>query len=206
MHTYKKLFLRFTIFILLLSFGALTCRAKEFYYPAGGSRETVGYTTDVISIGLPVAALTYTIVKKDWNGLLRGSLEAAGVIGTSYLLKGLVKSERPDHSDNHSFPSLHTATSFLTASFLMRRYGWKFGVPAYALSAYVGWGRIYSKRHNFWDVAAGAALGTVVGLVFTTPYMEKHNVTVQPGLISTPSPEPYAAPRVQPALTATITF
>lgn len=180
--------------------------ASDFDYPAGGSRKGVGISTDVIAIGLPAAALTMVLAKKDWNGLVRGSIEAAGVIGTSYLLKEVIHSDRPDHSNDHSFPSLHAATSFLTASFVMKRYGWKVGVPAYALATYVGWGRIYSKKHHFWDVAAGAALGTAVGLVFTTPYMEKHNVTVEPGIISTPSPIPNSAPQTQLSLTTKITF
>lgn len=193
------------IFFILL-FCVPTSHGEVFDYPAGGSRKSVGISTDVIAIGVPLAAATYVMCIKDWDGLLRGSLETVGVVGTSSLLKELTHSERPDHSNDHSFPSLHTATSFLAASFMMRRYGWKFGVPAYALAAYVGWGRIYSKKHHFWDVAAGAALGTAVGLLFTTPYMKEHNVTVSPGLISTPSPIPNAASDLQLSLTGTITF
>lgn len=180
--------------------------ADEFDYPAGGSRKAVGISTDVITIGLPVAALTYMCAKHDWNGILRASIETAGVAGTSILLKNITHSERPDHSDDHSFPSLHAATSFLTASFVMRRYGWKFGVPAYALATYVSWGRVYSRKHHFWDVVAGAALGTAVGLIFTTPYMKERNVTLQPSVLTSPSPDPHGSPRLDLTLTARITF
>lgn len=192
--------------VLIVAFAAPQCNAKEFDYPAGGSRKGVGISTDVISIGLPVAALSFVLAKHDWNGLLRASIETVGVVGTSYLLKEVTHSERPDHSDDHSFPSLHAATTFLTASFLMRRYGWEFGVPAYVLAAYVSWGRIYSKKHRFWDVAAGAALGTAVGLLFTTPFMKKNNVTIQPTVLSTPSPDPHGSPSLHLTLTTKIVF
>lgn len=194
------------IMALLMATAVPGCHADEFNYPAGGSRKGVGISTDVISIGLPVTALSVVLAKHDWNGLLRGTLETAGVIGTSYLLKEVIHSDRPDHSDDHSFPSLHAATTFLTASFLMKRYGWKFGVPAYALAAYVSWGRIYSKKHRFRDVAAGAALGTATGLLFTTPFMKKNNVTIQPTVLATPSPDPHGAPSLQLSLTTKIVF
>lgn len=198
--------LHLLVAVLIVAFATPQCDAAEFDYPVGGTRKNVGISTDVIAIGLPVGALTLILAKHDWNGLLRASIETAGVVGTSYLLKEVIHSERPDHSDDHSFPSLHASMSFLTASFLMRRYGWEFGVPAYALAAYVSWGRIYSKKHRFWDVAAGAALGTAVGLLFTTPFMEKHNVTIQPTILTTPSPDPHAAPQLQLTLTTKIVF
>lgn len=88
----------------------------------------------------------------------------------------------------------------------MRRYGWKFGVPAYALATYVSWGRMYSKKHHFWDVAAGAAIGTAAGLLFTTPYMKKYNVTIEPGLLSTPTLDPHSSPNLDFTLTARLTF
>lgn len=202
----RKRTVRLVATVLIGAFTVPVCNAKEFYYPAGKNEKAVGLSTDVITIGMPVAALSIILAKKDWNGLLRASLETAGTLGTCYLLKEVVDSERPDHSDDRSFPSLHAATSFLTASFMMRRYGWQFGVPAYALAAYVSWGRIYSKRHDFWDVVAGAAIGTAAGLIFTTPFMKKHNVSVAPSVISTPSPIPQGAPQMQLSLTTTVKF
>lgn len=185
---------------------AMPARAREFYYPQGGSQKAVGLSTDVISIGLPVAAACLIVAKKDWDGLLRASLETAGVLGTSYLLKEVVHSERPDHSDDRGMPSLHAATTFLTASFLLRRYGWQSGAVGYALAAYTSWGRIYCKKHNFWQVLAGAGIGTAAGLLFTTPYMKKHNVTLAPTLLPTPSPIPHKSPDFSLTLTAKIRF
>ena len=52
-------------------------------------------------------------------------------------LKYTVRRERPDGSNNKSFPSGHSASAFATATVLHRHYGWKIGVPAYALGGYV---------------------------------------------------------------------
>jgi membrane-associated phospholipid phosphatase len=48
-----------------------------------------------------------------------------------------------------------------------RHYGWKAGLPAYALAAGIGLSRIEANRHHLSDVVAGAALGTIVGRTVT---------------------------------------
>lgn len=84
---------------------------------------------------------------------------------TQVMIQGVkfaVGRTRPDGT-GLSFPSGHTATAFATATVVQRNLGWKFGVPAYALAAYVGASRIQDKRHYLSDVAFGAALGVVAG-------------------------------------------
>jgi membrane-associated phospholipid phosphatase len=67
-----------------------------------------------------------------------------------------------------SFPSGHTSAMFATSTLLQRRWGWRAGVPAYLLSAYVGATRLENK-HYLSDVMFGAAVGTAVGLVVDLP-------------------------------------
>jgi len=81
-------------------------------------------------------------------------------------VKFAVGRTRPDGT-NLSFPSGHTASAFATATVVQRNLGWKFGVPAYAVAAYVGASRIQDKRHYLSDVAFGAALGIVAGRTVT---------------------------------------
>jgi membrane-associated phospholipid phosphatase len=81
----------------------------------------------------------------------------------SGLLKYTVRRERPDGSDKLSFPSGHTSTAFSLATVANHHYGWKVGVPAYALASCIGLTRIESNRHNLSDVLAGATLGIIVG-------------------------------------------
>ena len=149
-------------------------------YHRSAARKGVDTSTDVVAIALPAAALVGTLCMKDWKGLLQGVETAAVTAGVTYLLKYTVKERRPDGSDLHSFPSGHTAVSFATATYLQRRYGWKFGVPAYVLSTYVGWGRCFAKRHYWYDVIAGGAIGAGSALIFTRPWAKKHNLQISP--------------------------
>lgn len=137
-------------------------------------------STDVVAVALPAAALIGTICMQDWRGLLQGVETAAVTAAVTYGLKYTVKEWRPDHSNRHGFPSGHSAVSFATSTYLLRRYGWKFGVPAYILSTYVAWGRCFSRQHYWWDCLAGAAIGAGSALIFTRPFARKHNLNIAP--------------------------
>jgi len=140
-------------------------------------RKNVGISTDVLAIALPVATIAYTLSTKDWQGLKQGAFAAATTIGTTYLLKYTIHKRRPDGSDNHSFPSFHTSASFAAAAFVQRRYGWKWGIGAYVVAAYVGWGRTFARKHDWWDVLAGAAIGAGASYIFTRPLIKNGPVT-----------------------------
>ena len=90
-------------------------------------------------------------------------LSQALVQGTKFT----VQRERPDGSNNQSFPSGHTASMFATASVLNRYYGWKAGLPAYALGAYVGSARMAWNKHHISDVVMGAGFGLAAGRTVT---------------------------------------
>lgn len=78
-----------------------------------GSRKAVRTSGDVGAVLLPVAGLTAILINKDWQGLKQGALAGVTTLGVTYALKYIVKKDRPDHSDNHSFPSMHTSVSLL---------------------------------------------------------------------------------------------
>ena len=69
------------------------------------------------------------------QGDFKGTKEAAFSIGATYLvtrgLKHIVHEERPDESNEKSFPSGHTSQSFAAAATMHKRYGWEIGVPAH---------------------------------------------------------------------------
>lgn len=113
------------------------------------------------------AALAAPAVQSDWNGEFQaiGSIGAATLVTTG--LKETISKERPDGSDNRSFPSGHTSSSFAAAATLTNRYGWKVGLPAHALAAFVGASRIEADRHDVVDVLAGAAIGSLSGFLIT---------------------------------------
>jgi membrane-associated phospholipid phosphatase len=91
-------------------------------------------------------------------------LDAAVVSAVwSGAVKVVVGRERPDGSDDNSFPSGHTSNAFAMATVFERHYGWKLAVPAYALAGLMGVSRLNEDRHWLSDVVAGATIGYVVG-------------------------------------------
>ena len=78
-------------------------------------------------------------------------------------LKLAVGRERPNGQDNKSFPSGHASNAFALAAVAERLYGWRVGIPAYALAGVVGASRIEQDKHWLSDVVAGATLGYIVG-------------------------------------------
>lgn len=165
---------------LVLLSPALTARAQQDEFHPTDSQKGVRISTDVLAVALPASALLGTLVMKDWKGLIQGVETAAVTAAATYILKYSVKERRPDGSDLHSFPSGHSAVSFASAAYIQRRYGWKFGAPAYALSCYVAWGRCYSKKHYWYDVLAGAAIGAGSAYIFTRPFAREHNLQIAP--------------------------
>lgn len=77
-------------------------------------------------------------------------------------LKAVVKEERPDHSDNKSFPSGHAAMAFAAARSIdkeFRKESIWIPIAGYAAATAVGIERIANKHHHWYDVVAGAAVG-----------------------------------------------
>jgi len=116
------------------------------------------------------------VFDRDVTGRLQ-LLESGALTGaTTLVLKAAVDKKRPN-GHAHSFPSGHTSDAAFGAAFVMRRYGWVYGVPAFALTGFVGWSRVESGEHFSEDVIAGAAIGIVSSLIFTRSY---HGVEVAP--------------------------
>ncbi len=118
------------------------------------------YTLTLIAIGVP-------IIKNDDPGLI----QAGGtILASQTIAQGLKKAfpeTRPDGSDRQSFPSGHTAQAFAAATTIYRRQGKEAGIPAFALAGLVGVARIKAKKHYWYDVVVGAAIGTGTGILIT---------------------------------------
>lgn len=122
------------------------------------------------------------------HGYVDRTLELA----TSYVALGLmvnaikytVREPRPDGSAHNSFPSGHTATTFMGAELVRIEYGddspW-YSVGAYTIAAAVGVLRVYNERHWFTDVFAGAGIGILSARIgyWLLPYTRKamHRLT-----------------------------
>lgn len=80
-----------------------------------------------------------------------------------FLLAFTTRRDRPSGGDflgfPSSFPSGHTSSAFATATSLSYAYGWKAGIPSFALATGIGLARLSENRHWLSDVVAGAFLG-----------------------------------------------
>lgn len=159
------------IFFLAISFSNVFAQNK-----------TITTSGDILQLAIPAAALGSTFIWNDDN--TKPTWQFVKAYGSSLILeqalKHIVLKPRPDGSDNFSFPSGHTTSAFSGAAFIQRRYGWKYGIPSYLLASYVGYTRIQAKKHDGWDVLAGATIGIGTSYLFTKPYLkDKVDVTFQ---------------------------
>lgn len=108
---------------------------------------------------------------------------AESLLDSTILVTGLkyaVGRERPDGSNNQSFPSGHAITAFCIGPVVTKYWGWEAGVPAYALATVTALARVEGYHHYLSDVLGGATLGIIIGnAVVYTP--KDVSVSVGPG-------------------------
>jgi membrane-associated phospholipid phosphatase len=143
--------------------------------------ETAG---TVVAIAMPLAAAGISYFKHDTMGLAQLTVETALTVGTAYALKEIVREERPDGSDFHSFPSGQTALSASASSYLWGRYGWQYGLPAFFATQFVSYSRVQARQHHWYDTLASSAIAAGYGYVLTTPF--KKQPRLKTSLAATP--------------------
>jgi len=150
--------------------------AGLLFTPANASDkiETAG---KVVAIAMPLIATGITVYKDDWTGTAQLFVTTALTVGTAYGLKQIVHECRPfakpctPHGGNwNSFPSDTSALASASSGFLWARYGWEYGLPAFAASTFVGYSRVESKRHHWWDTAASTGIAILYNSLLTTRY------------------------------------
>lgn len=129
-----------------------------------------------VAIALPLVAGGISYFKHDRMGLAQLTVETVFTVGTAYALKSIVREQRPDGSDFRSFPSETTALAASGSSYLWGRYGWQYGLPAFAATQFVSYSRIQAKKHHWYDTLASSAIAAGYGYAFTTPFKRKYNI------------------------------
>jgi len=150
---------------------SLSVRATQ---TGGGGFDRAFPPGDVIGAGWfqgSAALATFVVGQATGNHRVRAvGLDLVQAGGIVYLvtksLKFSVDRERPD-GGRYSFPSGHAAATFANATVLHRHFGWKAGLPAYGLAAYVSASRLPDQKHYASDIAFGAAIGLMAGRSMT---------------------------------------
>lgn len=150
--------------------GCLVCLLLPASSNGAGAVETAG---DIIQYVLPVSAVGVSVAHRDSWGLAEFGASAGVTLAATYGLKYAVTERRPN-GGSQSFPSGHSSISFASAEYLRKRYGWEYGVPAYALASFVAYSRVEARQHHPHDVVAGAAIGILSSYIFTRPYLGWH--------------------------------
>ena len=135
--------------------------------------ETVGTG---VAIALPLVAGGIAWYKNDKVGIAQLLVESALTVGTVYALKNIVREQRPDGSDYHSFPSETTAAAASGSSFLWRRYGWEYGLPAFAATQFVSYSRVQAHQHRWYDTLASSGIAAGYALAVGTPFKRRYNL------------------------------
>ena len=151
------------LLVFLSSFSNVTAQNK-----------TVEDLGDIFLYALPVSTLATTFIVGDTKGSWQFTKALILTEAVTYGLKFSINKQRPDMSNQNSFPSGHTSTTFQSASFIHKRYGFKYSIPAYALAGFTGFSRINAKKHDGWDVFVGAVIGIGSSYLFTTEYQKEH--------------------------------
>ena len=165
----------FFLWLLLLVGIAKTGSSQSSAY-----RTTIEDIGDVIQLTLPATGFVSSLIDGDKKSTKEFALSFLTTVAVTHGLKAIIHKKRPGTSmEYNALPSGHTSASFHGAAYIQRKYGWIYGIPAYALAGFVGYSRIegINRRHDGWDVLAGAALGISTAYLFVKP-LEKHGLQV----------------------------
>ena len=119
------------------------------------------YFGPAMTLGLKICGVEG---RSDWGRFLASAAMSYGIMaGFVNGIKYTAKEMRPDGSQANSWPSGHTATSFVGATILHKEYGltvspW-YSIAGYGVATATGVMRVLNNRHWVSDVLSGAGIG-----------------------------------------------
>ena len=157
----------------------------SFVFPfIGDSSDPIRVAGDIGQIASPLYGLYLTYDNSDTEGRTQFFKSSATTILTTHFLKKTIDKLRPDSTNTNSFPSGHTSAAFSGATFIHKRYGFNKTWPVYVMASFVGYSRIYAKKHYWEDVLAGAILAGINSWIFTSPLLENAGASIQENQIN----------------------
>lgn len=153
----------------------------------------------VLGYAVSVLAAPSGELDSDWlaakaRGAAVGAGAFAATAGTTSALKSMVSRERPDGTDDESFPSGHASTAAVFGTMTVRNLQSIEMTPALrttlevgagAITAGTAWARVEAGAHYPSDVLVGVALGNFMGAFFTEAFLglepgEKFSFSAEP--------------------------
>lgn len=167
---------------LLLCFGLAALAAVVSSPAAAAGSKALRNTGNILLVALPVTAIGVSLAHDgDWKGIGQFALAAGLTVGSAYALRAAVRIQRPDHSDFNSFSPPDVALADSSASYLWQRYGWQYGVPAYAARFLVSYALTDADKNHWYDTLASSALSFGFNYALVTRYHDqRYRMSVQP--------------------------
>jgi len=181
-----------SLLLILLLLLSLNSKAQNFdinllkninpnaYHAQIKYQQLISNATPVVDFSIPVILFATSYIKDD-KALRVKSLTIIGSLiiadGTSYIIKNIVKRNRPfvtypreiikySMAGGYSFPSGHTTDAFSLATSLTLNFKqWYVIVPAYLWAGSVGYSRLYLGAHYPSDVFGGAIVGSTSAFI-----------------------------------------
>ena len=153
--------------LFFICINTISAGLSDPFYLNDQNRSSIERVGDFFQIALPLGALGLAKAYKDRDGKKQFWKSYLSSVGTTYLLKVVVDKERPNGHCCESFPSGHTTAAFSGAMFIQKRYGSNYGFPSLLLASFVGYSRVYAKKHYWIDVICGATIGVLGNIFFT---------------------------------------
>lgn len=131
---------------------------------------------DIVAVAIPALAYGSTYYKEDKDGRQQFYKSFTTNLVATQVLKSAIDKERPNGSDDNSFPSRHVSVASQGASFIHKRYGLNYSIPAYVGAGFVAYTRLEADEHDATDVLAGAALGIASSMYLTKIYNDNLHI------------------------------
>jgi len=143
---------------------------------ASNYKTTAGNVATGLAISLPVLAAGIIISKDDRAGAGEWLTATILSVGTVYALNNVISEERPDLRSDHSFPAITTALAASSSTYLWGRYGWRYGLPAFAVSSLVSVSLTQAKKAHWYDTLTSSFIATGYGAVITRRFKSRYNI------------------------------
>jgi membrane-associated phospholipid phosphatase len=113
---------------------------------------------------LKFSPIVLSIIMRSQYMYLSYAMPLFSYFALTKILKNTVQKTRPDNLSNKSFPSGHSSSAFIGATFLSMQFGPVVAIPVLGLASAVAISRVYCERHTILDIVFGSLIGIISAL------------------------------------------